>query len=241
MQLIVIGSSSAGNGYLLMSESGDTLLIEAGVPFLSIKKALGYNLRNVAALVSHSHGDHSKSIRDVMAAGVQVYSGRDTFVAKGMNGHHRAHVLTAGQSIQIMSFTVLPFEVNHDVPCLGFLIRHEECGTVLFLTDTCYSDYTFPGLNNIIVECNHSQDIMRENGTPRFLRDRVIGSHMSLDTCKGLLSANDLSAVHNIVLIHLSDKNSDEARFQREVQELTGKTVTIATAGLSIPFNKNPI
>jgi uncharacterized surface protein with fasciclin (FAS1) repeats len=63
---------------------------------------------------------------------------------------------------------------------------------------------------------------------------------MSLDTCKRTLKANDLSQVNNIVLIHLSDGNSDAARFKREVQEVTGKTVWIADAGMEIPFNRTP-
>jgi hypothetical protein len=38
----------------------------------------------------------------------------------------------------------------------------------------------------------------------------------------------------------LSDGNSDEARFKKEVEDLTGKTVTVADRGVSIDFNKNP-
>jgi ribonuclease BN (tRNA processing enzyme) len=69
----------------------------------------------------------------------------------------------------------------------------------------------------------------------------VIESHMSLSTCKDLLKANDLSQVNNIVLIHLSDGNSDAKRFEAEVQEVTGKTVHVANAGLVIEnFNKQP-
>ena len=63
---------------------------------------------------------------------------------------------------------------------------------------------------------------------------------MHLDTCKGLLLANDLSQVNNIVLIHLSDSNSDEMRFQKEIAAATGKLVPVAVAGLEIEFNKTP-
>jgi len=55
-----------------------------------------------------------------------------------------------------------------------------------------------------------------------------------------MLSANDLSQVNNIVLIHLSDSNSDEIQFQNEVSELTGKNVTVASNGMTINFNKTP-
>jgi hypothetical protein len=51
---------------------------------------------------------------------------------------------------------------------------------------------------------------------------------MSLETCKGFLRANDLSRVQEIWLLHLSDANSDAARFKREIQELTGKVVYVA-------------
>lgn len=240
MQLKVIGSNSDGNGYLLIS-STDTLLIECGLSFKKIKHALQFNLRNVSAIVSHSHGDHSKSMQDVMNAGINVYSGTETFAAKGLHLHHRAKVMAAGRMYQIGSFKVKPFPVNHDVPCFGFMIFHEEMGLSVFLTDTCYSDYTFPGANHFIVECNHEVEIMDKVGTPKFLKDRVVQSHMNLETCKQFLLANDLSSVNNIVLIHLSDTNSDEAKFKREIKQITGKTVTIAEPGLVIEnFNKQP-
>ena len=56
-----------------------------------------------------------------------------------------------------------------------------------------------------------------------------------------MLSANDLSKVNNIVLIHLSDSNSNEKQFVKEVYELTGKNVCAAYNGMEIPFNKTPI
>lgn len=55
-----------------------------------------------------------------------------------------------------------------------------------------------------------------------------------------MLAANDLSQVNNIVLIHLSDSNSDEKQFQKEVSELTRKNVTVASNGIEIQFNKTP-
>ena len=45
---------------------------------------------------------------------------------------------------------------------------------------------------------------------------------------KEFLRANDLSKVEEIHLLHLSDGNSDEARFKREIQELTGRVVMVA-------------
>jgi phosphoribosyl 1,2-cyclic phosphodiesterase len=143
------------------------------------------------------------------------------------------------ESFFIGNFKILAFDVKHDAAePLGFLIEHPDCGKVLFLTDTYYCQYTFKGLNNIIIEANYSKEIIdRKFGA---VRNRILQSHFSLANCKDMLAANDLSKVNNIVLIHLSDSNSDEIQFQKEVAELTGKNVTVANNGMEINFNKTP-
>jgi phosphoribosyl 1,2-cyclic phosphodiesterase len=56
MELKVLGSSSVGNCYLLVGQES-TLIIEAGVRFHLVKKALNFDLTKVVGvLVSHSHG-----------------------------------------------------------------------------------------------------------------------------------------------------------------------------------------
>lgn len=246
MRLIIIGSNSAGNAYIL-ENSQESLLIECGVRFQLIKQAMGFNLRKViGCIVTHEHKDHCIAVDDVIGAGIDVWASQGTHDAMGTGGIHRAKVTAAGQQFKIGGFTIRPFEIKHDcAEPLGYLINHPETGNVLFLTDSYYTEYTFKGLHNVIIEANYCQRILDErmaSGTsPRFLRDRVIESHMSLKTCKETLQANDLSQVNNIVLIHLSDGNSDSRRFKLEVEEQTGKTVHVAKAGMIIEnFNKTP-
>lgn len=246
MQLTVINSNSSGNAYILETTSGEALLIECGVNFSQIKQALAFNLKKVVGcLVTHEHGDHAKSIKDVIAAGINVYATEGTHTATGTSRSHRSVTTFSGDEFKVGSFKVKAFDVEHDVnEPVGFLIYHEECGKVLFITDSYYCKYTFNGLNQVIIEANYCQRILDDRvaagANPKFLRDRVITSHMSLDTCKKMLAANDLSQVKNIVLIHLSDGNSDEKRFKYEVEQQTGKQVHIAVPGLVVNFNKNP-
>lgn len=246
MKLIIINSNSQGNAYVLEADNGEMLLIECGVRFDHIKQSVGFRLNKVAgALCSHEHGDHSKSINEVLSAGINVWASMGTHQACGTDKHHRARKTANGHKFEVGAFKVLSFNIQHDcAEPLGFLINHPECGNVLFLTDSYYCEYTFRGLNNVIIEANYCQTILDDRlarGTnPKFLRDRVLQSHMSLATCKKTLQANDISQVNNIVLIHLSDGNSDAKRFQREVQEATGKVVHVAHKNQIIPFNKNP-
>lgn len=245
MILDIISTGSKGNAYILGNKD-EALLIECGVNIKDIKKALNFDLSKVVGcLCTHEHMDHSKSIWDVMKLGINVYSSHGTLKSRFVHEQSRAKVIQSQQSFTIGNFNILPFDVMHDAAePLGFLISHPDCGKVLFLTDTYYCKYTFPGLNNIIIEANYSKEIIDrkfgDESGKEFLRNRILKSHFSLANCKGMLSANDLTKVNNIVLIHLSDSNSDEKQFQKEVSELTGKNVTVASNGMKINFRKTP-
>ena len=245
MELQIIGTGSKGNSYILGNKD-EALLIECGVNINDIKKALDFDLSKVVGcIVTHEHQDHCKSIIDIMKLGIKVYTGAKTYVALDAFNHHKANVIASKKNFQIGNFNIMAFDVMHDAAePLGFLISHPDCGKVLFLTDTYYCKYTFPGLNNIIIEANYSKEVIdRKFGVDsgkEFLRNRILKSHFSLANCKDMLSANDLSKVNNIVLIHLSDSNSDEKQFQKEVAELTGKNVTVASNGMKINFGKTP-
>lgn len=243
MKLKIIGSSSKGNAYLLENKN-EALLIECGVRFEQIKYAIGFNLRKIkGCLVTHEHADHCSAVNDVLKAGIEVHATEGTLKAMGIFEHYRAIEIVELMPTHLGGFRVIGFKVIHDTAQpVGFLINHEETGNILFLTDTVYSPYTFKGLNNIIVEANYCEQVLEKRFTDgrieKFLRDRVIESHLSIQNCLTLLKANDLSQVNNIVLIHLSDNHSDAERFKSEVSVLTGKTVTIADKGMEMDFNK---
>lgn len=241
MDLKVIGTGSQGNAYLLETKD-EALLIECGVRFDLIKKALDFNLSKVVGcLVTHEHGDHAKSVKDVLNAGIDVWSSEGTLKAINISDHHRSKYFDS--PVQIGGFKVLPFDVKHDAADpYGFLIHHPECGKVLFLTDTFYSPYTFEGLNNIIIEANFSKEIMKRRlSDMEFLKNRILQSHMSIETCCDFLRENDTSQVNNVVLIHLSDGNSNEVAFKKQAQAaVPGKKVTVASNGMEINFNKTP-
>lgn len=244
MILKIIGSSSKGNAYILESEN-EALLIECGVQFKKIQEAINFDINKIRFnIVTHHHLDHCKSAIDVANAGIDVYASAGTF-SKIKGTSHRFKVIKHLEKFKVGGFTVLPFNVKHDaVEPLGFLIYHKECGTVLFLTDSYYSPYLFKGLNNIIIEANYSETILEERSNSGSLhgliRNRVLTSHLSLETCKKLLLKNDLSKVNNIVLIHLSEGNSNEKEFIKEISDATHKKTWVASPGMEINFDKTP-
>ncbi|AMQ00963.1 MBL fold metallo-hydrolase [Pedobacter cryoconitis] len=243
MKLKVVSSGSIGNAYIVHNDD-EALLIECGVKFGDIKQSLNFNLKKVVGcLVSHSHQDHCKGVREAVNAGINVHCLPETAETFGFKSH-RLKAIEEKKIFTIGNFKIMAFPLQHDVPCLGFMIDHKDTGTFVFITDTYYCEYSFPGLHNVIIEANYCQTILdaklAAGATPEFLRNRVLKSHMSLATCKEFLKANDLTKVNNILLIHLSDSNSNAEQFKKEIKEQTAKTVNVASKGLEINFNKTP-
>jgi phosphoribosyl 1,2-cyclic phosphodiesterase len=167
-----------------------------------------------------------------MRAGIDCYMSRGTAEALGLSGH-RLHIIKAKQQFKIGTWTMLPFETQHDAAePLGFLLANQDGDKLLYATDTFYIRYRFSGLTHIMIEANYSLDILKRNveagAVPKELKSRILKSHFSLENVKKFLLANDLSKVQEIWLLHLSDGNSDAERFKHEIQALTGKPVYIA-------------
>lgn len=240
MKLHIISTGSKGNAYIL-GNNKECILLECGMKLIEVKKALDFNLSTIKfCLLTHSHGDHAKYAKEYADAGIQIYTSKETIDAINVQDHHNFKAVTEKQMTIVGGWRFIPYNIQHDCP-QGFcyLINHPGCGNTLFLTDSFYIPYKFTNLNNLIIEANYCENILaeREKIHP-FLRDRIITSHMSLQTCKEMLSANDLSAVNNIVLIHLSDSNSNAALFQKEISELTRKKTTVADNGMVIEMSK---
>lgn len=244
MNFICLGSSSSGNGYLLRASNGETLIIEAGVKLDEVKRKVDFDLSKIiGVLVTHSHLDHSGKLNSYQMAGLNIYINDQTRQSMfGERHYYNVNIIKAKTTYQIGSFKVQPFPLKHDVENFGFLIDHPESGLFCFVTDTHYCPYTFPGLNNILIELNYSDAIVEEKllkgNSNMFVRNRVLFSHMELQTAIDFLKANDLSKVNNIVLLHLSEGNSNAAEFQKRISEITGKSVHIAQKGLNINFDK---
>ena len=63
MELKILGSSSKGNCYLL-DNGNDCLMIECGIPFKDVQKAVNFGISRIAGvIISHEHGDHDAICR----------------------------------------------------------------------------------------------------------------------------------------------------------------------------------
>jgi phosphoribosyl 1,2-cyclic phosphodiesterase len=231
MDIQVLGSGSKGNCYRI-SDGRTPLLLECGLGFQDIRRRLNFQTSTLeGCLITHEHGDHAKAVKDIMKAGIDCYLSKGTKEALAVEGH-RLKIVEARKQFSIGTWTILPFETEHDcAEPLGFLLGSGN-EKLLYVTDSYYCKYNFHGMTHIMIECNYCPDILsahvEEGRVPENFKNRLLKSHFSLPNVKDFLRANDLSRVQEIWLIHLSDFNSDADRFKREISELTGKVVYIA-------------
>ena len=229
-----LGSSSHGNAYRLYS-GGRSILVECGLPWKEIRRGLNFETTNLdGCLVSHFHKDHALSLRDLLRSGIAVYSSTQTLEYAGSMGHHLAVPVSHSLSSWKIGDTwrVRAFDTVHDAEgSLGFEICDDTGDTLIFITDTAYCKYRFPGINTLMIEANFSEKILDANVDSGRLdttrAKRVRENHMAIERVLDFCRQQDLSKCRQIHLLHLSDNNSDAELFKRLVQEATAIPVVV--------------
>ena len=231
MRLKVINSGSSGNGYALISEAGEILLLECGVKGIEMKRAIDFQVGNVVGcLLTHSHRDHSGRIKDYLNSGIRVYTSDEVATDILTITGERTVPLTRMQKKKLGSFTVIPFRVPHNgTECDGWLITHKELGRLLFITDAEYCPYDFSKteITHAMIECNYSEDYI-DNDAENL--SHVLRGHMELKTCKRLVQKISNLYLRSICLIHLSSHNSESERFRHEIKEIVDCDVNVWVA-----------
>lgn len=239
MDIHVLASGSKGNCYVL-EDDGRMLMLDCGIPMAKIKEGLKHQLWCVdSCIVSHRHSDHAKSVVALTNYGMDVYAHQSVW--DNLTGYtmHRSHFAQVGMPITIWVgagtseyWTVEPFNADHDVPCLGFIIWSPSNEKILYLTDSATCPAGIEGLTRIMVGCNYDSEILQTNALAgevnEALKQRILKSHASLATVMEMLRNTDLSQTVEVILLHLSDTNSDALDFQAQVERLTGVPVRIA-------------
>lgn len=246
MNLQIIATGSSGNCYILEGKNS-ALIIECGVSPKRVMQQTTLRWSKIkGALISHEHGDHAKYARHFQDFGVNVFASEGTL--RDINiAPTKRNILQPMTSRQIDEFLVMSFGVHHDAAePLGFLIEHPEMGRLLFVTDTSHIDYNFQSfsLDHIMCEANYCDNILLnriETGLVSTQRaERVSNTHMSLYQAERLVSANINLNLKNVVLIHLSEGNSDSAAFENAIQQTARfAKCFVAREGMKINISKN--
>ena len=174
-------------------------------------------------------GDHTKSFKEIMNAGIQIYTNDETVENMNIRTGELMKGVPERHPFRVGSFNVIPFELPHTtydkeanqlVPCsnYGYLVEHNEMGKLLYITDFEYSKYNFQKMNihHLVIECNYCEELVDK--TEANYRHRLKG-HCSLLTCKQFIKQNRTESLRTVTLVHLSGQASDARKIQKEIQE----------------------
>lgn len=229
MKLKCIATGSTGNCYLLISNSGETLILDCGIPIKEIKKGLDWNIKDVVGvLCTHKHLDHSKSVNDFNAMGIPVCKPYEALL---MNQFLANSYFT----VRAFDLTTIDGNWTHTdadgTPCpiFGFLITHKEMGKMLYITDCELIKWRFKDINHILLGVNYDKDLV-DTDNPK--ANHVFRGHLSIDTACDFVKANDSDSLQNVIMCHLSSENADSGSFIEKMKKVAyGANVDVAAAG----------
>lgn len=226
MQLHCIATGSSGNCYTLTSNSGETLILDCGIPIKEIKKGLDWNIKDVVGvLCTHQHLDHSKSVKDFEAMGIPVFAPYRSLKPM-IIGDYKLKV-------QAFDLTTVDGRWTHtnadgsECPCYGFLITQPEMGKMLYITDTELIKWRFKDINHILLGVNYDKYLIDRDNTGK--ANHVFRGHLSIDTACDFVKANRSDRLQNVIMCHLSAENADSDSFIEKMKKVAcGANVDVA-------------
>lgn len=251
LETCCLGSSSSGNCYVFRfsdgRNSGKThqIIVEAGFKYSEIQERAvknGVKLSDSeACLVTHEHKDHSLGANALNDLGIKVFASKGTLDSIRIFATSNNTLIDWDAKLICPDITVLPFKVEHDAAePFGFVINAFGENT-LFINDCSLvrRDLSMIPISYAFLECNYEDqvthiafDTARRSGSLAMVKQyqRIFRSHMSLSglvgTVKhpdgGLIDHLDLRYCQGLFLMHLSDRNSNEAKMKAVVKKKVG-------------------
>lgn len=262
MKFTVLGSGSTGNAVLISTETTN-VLVDAGLSAREIVRRLavvGVPPEKLdAVLITHEHSDHAGGLRVLLSAvkcpvfvsGITADAYCQTRRAATVNGPSEAQKradalrdrtveIRSDQEFRIGDVDFEPFSVPHDaVDNFGFVARHAgvRIATLMdFGHITALIRSKLDGCNAIVIESNHSRDMLRACGVYTWdLKQRIASKHGHLsneDLADWLTNEFDGTAEH-IVLAHLSQRANEP-----HLAKITAETALMMRAPLFRPSTR---
>lgn len=226
MKLKCIATGSTGNCYTLTSDSGETLILDCGIPIKEIKKGLDWNIKDVVGTIcTHHHQDHSLSVYPLRRMGIPVFA---PYISK-----KPMKIGDGDFRVQAFDLTTIDGSWTHTnadgTPCpiYGFLITHKEMGRMLYITDCEVVKWRFKDINHFLLGVNYDKDLIDRDNTGK--ANHVFRGHLSIDTACDFVKANYSDSLQNVIMCHLSSENSDRDSFIEKMKKVArGANVDVA-------------
>ncbi len=270
MKFTVLGSGSTGNAVLISSERTN-VLVDAGLSAREILRRLaivGVACEDLdAVLITHEHSDHIGGLRVLLrSVRCPVYVSGATQEAYywtragGQNGDSeavkrrdamkdRTVAIESSRSFCIGDIDFEPFTVPHDAADnFGFVATSGGVRIATLMDFGCFTSLIkekLLGCDGIVVESNHSRDMLRTCSVYTWdLKQRIASrnGHLSNEDLADWLSNDFDGSASQIVLAHLSQRANEPhlARLTAETALKMRPPLFPATARISLSNYREP-
>ena len=232
MRFTVLGSGSTGNSVLICTEK-TRVLVDCGLSAKETLRRLGEVgedcARLDAVLITHEHTDHAGGLRVLLkSVDCPVYiSGetREAYLHDRQNGEaqkrsdaikNRTVEIESSREFRIGDIDFEPFSVPHDAADnFGFIAKFQGVRLATLMDFGCITTLIkdkLRGCDAIIIESNHSRDMLRACPVYSWdLKQRILSrnGHLSNEDLSEWLTLDFDGAARHIVLAHLSQRANE--------------------------------
>jgi phosphoribosyl 1,2-cyclic phosphodiesterase len=237
IRFTVLGSGSTGNAVLISTERTN-VLVDAGLSAREILRRLtlmGVDPQKLdAVLITHEHTDHAGGLRVLLGSiKCPVYISRETedsfYCTLKTNGSgesegvkrrqtlkDRAVTIDSEQDFRIGDIDFDPFRVPHDAADnFGFVAKSNGVRIVTLMDFghvTSLIKQKLTGCDAIVIESNHSRDMLRTCPVYTWEIKQRISSrtgHLSNEDLGDWLTNDFDGAARHIILAHLSQRANE--------------------------------
>lgn len=237
MKFTVLGSGSTGNAVLITTEK-TKVLVDAGLSAREILRRLadvGVDFNDLdGVLITHEHSDHAGGLRVLMRSiKCPVYISEATEYSYygtrrgAMNGtseavmridalKNRTERIESSREFRIGDIDFEPFTVPHDAADnFGFVAKWDGVKIATLMDFGCITTLIkekLTGCDAIVIESNHSRDMLRTCSVYTWdLKQRILSrtGHLSNEDLSDWLARDFDGSAGHIVLAHLSQRANE--------------------------------
>jgi phosphoribosyl 1,2-cyclic phosphodiesterase len=237
MKFTVLGSGSTGNAVLITTEK-TKVLVDAGLSAREILRrlaAVGVDCNELdAILITHEHSDHAGGLRVLLRSvkcpvyiseatensyfGTRrgIFDGESEAVKRRDALLNRTERIESSREFRIGDIDFEPFTVPHDAADnFGFVAKKDGVKIATLMDFGCITTLIkekLRGCDAIVVESNHSRDMLRTCSVYTWdLKQRILGrlGHLSNEDLADWLANEFDGSARHIVLAHLSQRANE--------------------------------
>ncbi|RUT48562.1 MBL fold metallo-hydrolase [Paenibacillus anaericanus] len=222
MEVNILASGSSGNCIALTSDSGKTILIDAGIPKTKIEKRLlevGIRADQIEAIfITHAHGDHIKGLPLANKYRIPVFATEGEW--KGIKcvdddlKHEVKDFISTGEITVTDELRIGAFKSHHDAyNPVGYTVWNDKCKVSVCL-DTGHVDAdmlrAMKDSDVYIIEANHVVERVEQCNRPQSIINRILSDigHLSNEQTAAALQKLVKGNGERIYLTHLSGENN---------------------------------